>query len=132
MKKSFNIQELLHCKSKCHGINPMHPSSWRAFERHQELDLKHHGLVDLVTPKQNKLPSFIDRWCSKKNFKKTQIWKVPCLFQEYGAPKKTLKKHKSEKFHASFRNMVFQKNTFKKHKYEKFNASLLRNGLNIF
>jgi hypothetical protein len=26
MKKSFNIQELLHHKSKCHGMKPMHPS----------------------------------------------------------------------------------------------------------
>ncbi len=27
MKKSFNIQELLHCKSKRHETKPMHPSS---------------------------------------------------------------------------------------------------------
>jgi hypothetical protein len=35
LKKSFNIQELLHPKSKGHGIKPMHPSSWRAFQRLQ-------------------------------------------------------------------------------------------------
>ncbi len=29
--------------------------------RHQEHDLKHHGLVDLITTKQNKLLSFVDR-----------------------------------------------------------------------
>jgi hypothetical protein len=90
----------------------MHPSSLRAFKRHQEHDLKHHGLVDLITTKQNKTnydPSLID-----------------------GVPKRTFKKHKSEKFHASFMNMVFQKKTFKKHKYEKFHASLLRNGLYMF
>ncbi len=61
--KSFHIQELLHCKSKCHGSKPMHPSSLRAFQRHQEHGLKHPGSVDLlITTKQNKLPSFIDRW----------------------------------------------------------------------
>jgi len=40
----------------------MHPSSWRAFQRHQEHDLKHPGSVYIITTKQNKLPSFIDRW----------------------------------------------------------------------
>jgi hypothetical protein len=61
MKKSFNIQELLHGKSKCHGTQPMHPSSSRAFQRHQEHDLKHPGSVNLITTKQKKLPFFIDR-----------------------------------------------------------------------
>ncbi len=36
VKKSFNIQELLHCKSKCYGTKPMHPSSSRACQRHQK------------------------------------------------------------------------------------------------
>jgi len=41
------------------------PSSSRAFQRHQEHDLKHPGSVDLITTKQNKLPSLIDRlWFS--------------------------------------------------------------------
>ncbi len=63
MKKSFNIQELFHWESKRYETKPMHhPSSSRAFERHQEQDLKHPGLVDLITTKQNKLPSFIDRY----------------------------------------------------------------------
>jgi hypothetical protein len=61
VKKSFDIQELLHYKSKHPGTRPMHPSSSRAFQRHQEHDLKHTSLVDLITTKQNKLPSFIDR-----------------------------------------------------------------------
>jgi hypothetical protein len=39
----------------------MHPFLLRAFQRHQERDLKHPGSVDLITTKQNKLPSFIDR-----------------------------------------------------------------------
>jgi hypothetical protein len=52
VKKSFNIQELLHHKSKRHGTKPMHPSSLRAFQRHQEHDLKHPGLMDLITTKQ--------------------------------------------------------------------------------
>jgi hypothetical protein len=63
VKKSFNIQELFHWESKRYETKPMHhPSSSRAFERHQEQDLKHPGLVDLITTKQNKLPSFIDRY----------------------------------------------------------------------
>ncbi len=61
-QKSFNIQELLHRKSKHHGTKAHTPLPLsRAFERHQEHDLKHPGLVDLRTSKQNKLPSFIDR-----------------------------------------------------------------------
>jgi hypothetical protein len=39
----------------------MHPSMSRAFQRHQEHDLRHPGSVDLITTKQNKLPSFLDR-----------------------------------------------------------------------
>jgi hypothetical protein len=57
--KSFNIQELLHRKSKQHRTKPTHSSSVRAFQRHQEHNLKHLGSVDLITPK--KLPSFIER-----------------------------------------------------------------------
>jgi hypothetical protein len=47
----------------------MQLSSSRAFQRHQEeYDMKHPGLVDLITTKQNKtnsLPSFIDRFVLK-------------------------------------------------------------------
>jgi hypothetical protein len=43
------------------GAKPMHPPSSRAFQRHQEHNLKHPASVDLITTKQNKLPSFIDR-----------------------------------------------------------------------
>jgi hypothetical protein len=57
VKKSFNIQELLHRKSKRRETKPMHPSSSRAFQRHQEHDLKHAGLVDLITTKQTTFPS---------------------------------------------------------------------------
>jgi hypothetical protein len=39
----------------------MHPFSSRAFQRHQEHDVKHPGSVDFTITKQNKLPSFIDR-----------------------------------------------------------------------
>jgi hypothetical protein len=58
--KSFNIQELLHHKSKRHGTKPMHPSLSPTFQRYQEDDLKHPSSVDLITTKQNKtnyLPS---------------------------------------------------------------------------
>jgi hypothetical protein len=60
-EKTFNIQELLHYKSKHPGTRPMHPSSSRAFQRHQEHYLKHPSLVDLISTNQNKLPSFIDK-----------------------------------------------------------------------
>jgi hypothetical protein len=53
MKTSFNIQELLHCKSKCHGTKPMHPSL-KAFQQHQEHNLKHPNLVNFITKLQNK------------------------------------------------------------------------------
>jgi hypothetical protein len=49
VKNSFDIQELLHHKSKRHGTKPMHPSSSRAFKRHQEHNLKHPDLVDLIS-----------------------------------------------------------------------------------
>jgi hypothetical protein len=62
MKKSFNIQELLHRKSKHHGAKPMHPASSKAFQRHQGHNLNHPGLVDLISTTQNKIPSFIDRF----------------------------------------------------------------------
>jgi hypothetical protein len=54
VKKSFNIQELLHHKFKRHGTTPMHPLSSRAFEGHQEHNLKHPGSVDLIIKLQNK------------------------------------------------------------------------------
>ncbi len=61
MKRPFNIQELLHHKSNTHA-KPTDFSSSRAFQRYQEHDLKHHNdSVNFITPKQNKLPSFIDR-----------------------------------------------------------------------
>jgi hypothetical protein len=62
VKKSFNIQELLHCKSNIMEPSmPMHPSSSRAFQRQQEHNLKHPSSVDLMTTRQNKtnyLPSY--------------------------------------------------------------------------
>jgi hypothetical protein len=60
VKKSFNIQEHLHHISKRYETKPMHPSSSRPFQRHQEHNLKHPGSMDLLTTKQNKtnyLPS---------------------------------------------------------------------------
>jgi hypothetical protein len=61
LKKSFNIQELLHCKSKQHGTKLMQLSSSRAFQRDQERNLKHPDSVDLIDTKQtNYLASQID------------------------------------------------------------------------
>ncbi len=65
MKKSFNVQKLLHCKSKHHEIKLIHPSSLKAFQRHQEEhDLKHHGLMDLINTNktnQHKQTTFFQR-----------------------------------------------------------------------
>jgi hypothetical protein len=47
-EKKFNIQEFIHHKSECHETKLMHPSSSRAFQRDQEQDPKHCGLVDLT------------------------------------------------------------------------------------
>jgi hypothetical protein len=55
VKELFNIQELLHHNSKHHETKLMHPSSLRAFQRDQERDLKHLGLMDLMSTKQNKI-----------------------------------------------------------------------------
>jgi hypothetical protein len=43
VKKSFDIQELLHRKSKRHETKLMNLSSSRAFQRDQEHNLKHPG-----------------------------------------------------------------------------------------
>jgi hypothetical protein len=60
VKKSFNIQELLHRKSKCHETKMMHPSL-RAFQRDQERDLKQLDSMDLISinkiKQTNNLPS---------------------------------------------------------------------------
>ncbi len=66
VKKSFNIQELLHHNSKRHGTKPMHPSWSRASRRHQEHDLKHPPVrwISELQNKTNYLPPKID----------SQIW----------------------------------------------------------
>jgi hypothetical protein len=89
VKKSFNIQELLHHKSKCHhATKPMHPFWWWVFQRHQEQDLKHHSSVDLITTKQNKtkqnkLPSFIDRWQGHIVTTHPLFWEHLCIKRHY-------------------------------------------------
>jgi hypothetical protein len=55
----FNIQELLHRKSKRHETKPMHPSSLRAFQRDQERDLKHPSLVDLISTNKTKQTNYL-------------------------------------------------------------------------
>ncbi len=64
MKKSFNVQEFPHHKSKHHETMLIHPSSPIAFQRHQERDLKHHDLMDLISTnktKQHKQTTFLHR-----------------------------------------------------------------------
>jgi hypothetical protein len=58
-KKSFNIQELSHHNSKHHGTKPMHPSSLRAFQRHQEHNLKHPSSVDLIVTNKTKQTNYL-------------------------------------------------------------------------
>jgi hypothetical protein len=65
VKKSFNIQELLHGKSNRHETKPMHPSSWRAFQRDQERDLKHPSSVDVIGTKQNEQTTLLHRQISE-------------------------------------------------------------------
>jgi hypothetical protein len=64
MKKSLNIQELLHRKSKRHGTKPMHPSSLRAFQRDQECDWKHPHSMDLIGTNKNKQSTFLHKQMS--------------------------------------------------------------------
>jgi hypothetical protein len=57
------FKNFMHHKPKRHGTKPVHPSSSRNFQRHQQHNLKHLSSVDLITTKQNKtnyLPSWID------------------------------------------------------------------------
>ncbi len=65
VKKSFDIQELLHRKSKCHETKPIHPSSSssRAFQLRMRSEPSPFSGSHNYKTKQNKLPSFIDR-CS--------------------------------------------------------------------
>jgi len=66
VKKSFNIQELLHHKSKCHETKPMHPSllheRFPKRPRTQSEASQFGGSHKYKQNKTNKLPSFIDRW----------------------------------------------------------------------
>ncbi len=69
MKKSFNIQELLHHKSKHHWNQAdAPPPPLSAFRRDPELDLKHPHFGGSNRYKTNKQPCFIDRcwWVGKK------------------------------------------------------------------
>jgi hypothetical protein len=89
VKNSFNIQELLH-KSNHHGTKPMHPSSLRTFQRHEEQSEAWFSGSHSYKIKQNKLPFFIDRL----------VWHVP-LAQVLPHPQLIF----------SFQNLVF-KNLF--------------------
>jgi hypothetical protein len=58
VKKSFDIQELLHRKSKRHETKPMHPPPPLELSKETKntlnRDLKHPSSVDLIGTKQNK------------------------------------------------------------------------------
>ncbi len=64
VKKPFNIQELLHCKSERHGTKAHAPLLVESFpfQRDQECDLKASWFGGSHRYKTNKLPSFIDRF----------------------------------------------------------------------
>jgi hypothetical protein len=68
MKKLFNIQKILHHKSKHHETKLMHPSLLRAFQRDQECNLKHPNSVDLKTKQTTFLHRLISfYYCGWKN-----------------------------------------------------------------
>jgi hypothetical protein len=58
-EKSFNIQELLHYKSKCYETKLMHPSSSKAFQRYQKCNMKCLDLGDLSMKKDNLFCLFV-------------------------------------------------------------------------
>jgi hypothetical protein len=64
MKKSFNIQKLLHRKFGHHETKLMHPFSSRAFQRNQDHDMNHPNSMDFICPNKtkqtNNLPSWIN------------------------------------------------------------------------
>jgi len=64
MKKSFNIQKLLHRKSKHHETKPMHLLE-RAFQRDLRIWFEAFQFGEYHKYKQNKtnkIPSFINRF----------------------------------------------------------------------
>jgi hypothetical protein len=72
MKKLFNIQYLLHCRSKHYETNLVHPYSLKAFQQYNEHGNKHYGLGDFnMTNKTNKQvqPSSKDRCLLVKHLK---------------------------------------------------------------
>ncbi len=78
MKKSFNIQELLHRKFKCHGTKPIHPSSLRAFQRDQEHDLKDASWMDFISTnktKQNKI-DYVSFLIEELTISKLQLFSI--------------------------------------------------------
>jgi hypothetical protein len=92
VKKSFNIQEFLHRKSKHHETKLMHSCSLGAFQRDQERDLKHFNFGASHRYKQNKTnkqPSFKDIYLKKSpkglhpnitfSYFQTRILKLPEL-----------------------------------------------------
>jgi hypothetical protein len=62
VKKTFNIQELFAPQVQMPWNEAHAPLfSSRAFQRDQECNLKHPGLVDLIGKKQNKQTTLLDR-----------------------------------------------------------------------
>jgi hypothetical protein len=78
VKKSFNIQELLHCVSKRHETKLMHPFSLRALQRDQECDPKHPGSVDLIGTTQNKTKqtNYLASWIDYQNQEENKVDRV--------------------------------------------------------
>jgi hypothetical protein len=61
MKKSFNIQKLLCCKSKHHETKANAPLLVKSFPKIRKFNMKHPGLGDLSMTKQVKLACVIAR-----------------------------------------------------------------------
>ncbi len=72
MKKSFNIQELLRCKSKHHGTKPRHPLLMESFPktpRTRSGAFRSYGSHNYKTKQTTCLHSYIDwsRWFAISN-----------------------------------------------------------------
>jgi len=84
-EKSFNIQELLHCKSKCHETKLVHRSSSKAFQRYQKCNMKYLDLGDLSMKKNNLFCLFVIMKYTKSRHFILHSWCFSKALHEKGA-----------------------------------------------
>jgi hypothetical protein len=75
VKKSFNIQELLHCKSERHETKADAPLLLESFPKRPRTHLKHPGSVDLIGTKQNKTKqtNYLASWIDYQNQEENKV-----------------------------------------------------------